>query len=111
MSVVVHQVGSLGGLVTGMAELEQSLLTILRTPEGAVPGRPTFGTRLRELLDLPVSVMRPRAMREVTRAVRLHEPRIRVVGVTVLERAPGAPRVLVTWEPSSAGERRTTEVS
>lgn len=113
MSVVVHQIGSVGGLVSGLAELEQSLLTILRTQEGSVPGRPTFGTRIAELLDLPVSVMRPRAVREVRRAVQLHEPRIRVLSVAVVERVsgPGRPRVLISWEPVAGGASRTTELS
>lgn len=64
------------------ARVEQSILIILGTARGERVMRPTFGSRLRELLFAPQNAStRALAARHVTDALRAWEPRIDVLAV------------------------------
>lgn len=93
------KLGSPGQRVDALDELEQSLRTVLVTPVQSVPGRPGFGSRLFELVDEPVSTLRPAVVREVVRALAVSEPRLRPLGVDPVQVAPGHLEVEVTWHP------------
>ena len=103
--------GSPGSRVEGIPELDQTLRIILTTPEGSVPGRPGFGTRIGDIQDAPSLSAKPLVVREVVRAVRVNEPRILVRAVSVHASADGKLRTTIRWAPRSAPtEMQTTEV-
>lgn len=107
-----RKLGGAGEVVTGLEELSQSVRIVLGTQFGSVAGRPDFGTKLSELQDLPENIQRPRAVREVLRALRVSEPRVQVSAVMATQTDAGKVRAQVTWRPVGAlsGASRTTEV-
>lgn len=81
------QIGKSGGI--GLAhltdELEQSIRIILETPVGQRMMRPTFGSRLHELVFQPNDLQTAAtAVRYVEEALAMWEPRIQVVDVQVM---------------------------
>jgi phage baseplate assembly protein W len=74
--------GSPDTIVTGLADIQQAIAIILRTPKGADPHRPAFGSNLRDYLDWPVEQAIPHVVRESVEAIRRWEPRVDVVSVT-----------------------------
>ncbi|MCP8463086.1 GPW/gp25 family protein [Pseudomonas sp. ZM23] len=74
-----------GQPLTGLAHLKQSIEDILTTPLGARRMRPEYGSRLRRMVDLPVTEGWKGAVQaEVARAVGRWEPRIRLQSVQVV---------------------------
>lgn len=70
-----------GGLeyTGGAANIEQSLLHLLRTVQGERVMRPTFGTKARDLVFAPGSVQNLRLLETTVReAIRDFEPRVLV---------------------------------
>jgi phage baseplate assembly protein W len=70
-----------GGLeyTSGAANVEQSLLLLLRTVQGERVMRPTFGTKARDLVFAPGSVQNLRLLETTVReAIRDFEPRVQV---------------------------------
>jgi phage baseplate assembly protein W len=102
--------GSPGELVYGDDELEQSLLIVLKTVMGSVPGRPEFGSKLLDFIDEPVTTVAPGIVREVFRAVKASEPRITVLAATPLSAEPGTVETEVRWKPTNGGATRSTRV-
>lgn len=100
------KLGEPGVRVEGLAELEQSLSIVLTTPEGAVPGRPAFGSRLHELIDAPFAQVRAAAPTEVERAVRVNEPRVVIFETMVSadQAAAGGFVLTVYWRPAADPE-------
>lgn len=95
------KLGEPGARIEGLAELEQSLSIVLTTPVGSVPGRPTFGSRLHELVDQPINVVRARAAQEVRRAVAESEPRIEIIDTAVADATVGGTATCqVYWRPA-----------
>lgn len=82
----------------GLDELRQSVRIVLETPLRSVPGKPEFGSDLFALLDKPITVARPRAIREARRALEQWEPRIEVLAVDAVSDGSRL-RVQVTWRP------------
>ena len=73
--------GAGGGLefTSGAANIEQSLLLLLRTVQGERVMRPTFGTKARDLVFAPGSVQNLRLLETTVReAIRDFEPRVLV---------------------------------
>ena len=71
-------------LTSEQSELEQAIIIILSTPIGARVMRPTFGSRLHELLFEPNNIQTAaQARRYVEEALGMWEPRIRVKNVDV----------------------------
>jgi phage baseplate assembly protein W len=73
----------LGAVVTDADDIGQCIRTILSTPKGSSPHRPTFGSDVHLYVDYPVNSARPHIVREVVDALRNWEPRIDVVKVRV----------------------------
>lgn len=107
------KLGEPGVRVEGLAELEQSLSIVLTTPVGSVPGRPLFGSRLHELIDQPINMVRARAPQEARRAIAQNEPRIEVIDTAVTDAtADGNTVCQVYWRPAGQPDAaaRMTEV-
>jgi uncharacterized protein len=67
------------GYTSGDANIEQSLLLLVRTVQGERVMRPSFGTRARDLLFAPGSVQNLRLLETTVReAIRDFEPRVLV---------------------------------
>jgi Bacteriophage baseplate protein W len=79
----VSQAGAagLGNVVQGVGDVNQCIAIILGTPKGADPLRPTFGANLWQYIDYPIQAAIPAIAREITEAVTLWEPRIRLLSV------------------------------
>lgn len=75
------KVGAPNERVEGNDELEQSLMTVLKTPLDSVPGRRNFGSKLHRIVDMPAQDARPAAISEVKRCVLACEPRVKVIDV------------------------------
>jgi phage baseplate assembly protein W len=68
-------------VVQGIDDINQCIAIILATPRGADYLRPTFGADLWQYIDQPITQSMPHLVREVTEALTLWEPRIKVVSV------------------------------
>jgi phage baseplate assembly protein W len=79
----VHWQPALGGLgiVEDVADIDQAIRVILRTPKGSDPHRPEFGSNLHLYLDTPVNRVVPHLVRESVEAIRDNEPRCELVKV------------------------------
>jgi phage baseplate assembly protein W len=67
------------GYTSGDANIEQSLLLLVRTVQGERVMRPSFGTRARDLVFAPGSVQNLRLLETTVReAIRDFEPRVLV---------------------------------
>lgn len=101
------------GVVTGLADIHQSIRVILKTRKGTVPHRPEFGSNLHLYLDWPQNRVKPYLVRE-SRAAIHHptegEPRAEVVEVEVVH-ALGRVLLLVRWRPKGGVALEATEVA
>jgi uncharacterized protein len=98
------------GFVDGDAGVEQSLVLLLKTAVGERVMRPRFGTRAPQLVFAPASTANLKALeRSVRDAVRDHEPRVRLVDVTVTQ-DPADP-VRVDVEVTYTVRRSNTRLS
>jgi phage baseplate assembly protein W len=93
------KLGAIGEVVEGPADVEQCLQIILTTPKGSDPLRPTFGADLWQYIDYPIDVAIPSLVREVTEAITLWEPRVKLVSVTATPdtTAIGGLLVSIVW--------------
>ncbi|WP_370600597.1 GPW/gp25 family protein [Pseudomonas nitroreducens] len=73
-----------GQPLSGLAHLKQSIEDILGTPLGSRRMCPEYGSRLRRMVDLPVTEGWKGAVQaEVARAIGRWEPRLRLSSVQV----------------------------
>lgn len=80
-------------------ELEQSIFIILTTSPGQRVMRPTFGSRLQELVFAPNnSQTAAQAVRHVEEALGMWEPRIRVIKVDAYPDAKKANHLVIEIE-------------
>ena len=91
-----------GQTVSDEADINQCLNVLLSTPLGSQPLRPLFGCNLHRYLDYPINLARPQIVREIVQAVRLFEPRIRLVRVSVDAVADAALLCSVEWRYTDA---------
>ena len=71
----------IGNVVQGIADVNQCIRIILTTPKGSDPLRPTFGADLWQYIDFPIQTAIPNIVREVTDAITLWEPRVKLISV------------------------------
>lgn len=102
--------GEPGERVEGLDALEQQLRIVLETPLASVPSRPGFGTKLFELLDEPVTTMKPAMVKEVLRTTAVNLPNLKVLAVEQGYSDAGRVEVAVKWQPvdESTAPRTTT---
>ncbi|MCG9079483.1 GPW/gp25 family protein [Laribacter hongkongensis] len=84
LSDSLHWQPALGsfGIVETLADIDQAIRVILRTPMGSDPHRPDFGSNLHLSLDYPVNQAVPHVVRETVEAIQQWEPRCNLVKVT-----------------------------
>ncbi|MHB8383325.1 MAG: GPW/gp25 family protein [Candidatus Binataceae bacterium] len=103
------KLGSIGQMVQGVADVDQCVAIILTTPLGSDPLRPTFGCDIWRYLDHPISEALPAIVRELTVALTLWEPRIKLLAITaapVLDTTTQSGAhldVSVTWQLNLSG--------
>ena len=83
LSDSLHWQPALGsfGIVETLADIDQAIRVILRTPMGSDPHRPDFGSNLHLYLDYPVNQAVPHVVRETVEAIQQWEPRCELVKV------------------------------
>lgn len=87
-------------LVSGAEEIDQAIRIILLTPRGQRPRRPTFGSRLHELVFAPNNLaIMALARHYVEEALAMWEPRITVRTVEIAsEQHSEGERLLISIE-------------
>jgi len=108
------QIGRHGGLslTTEVDEIQQAIRIILTTVPGERVMRPTFGSRLHELVFAPVNAETlALAKRYVEEALKMWEPRIHLVSVVVepnhQNHQQGALLIALDYEIKATYDRRT----
>jgi uncharacterized protein len=76
------KLGEVGAVVEGVADIDQSIRTILTTPKGSLPFQPDFGSDLWRYLDWPMAQARPHIVRHAVEAIAMWEPRVEVTEVS-----------------------------
>ncbi len=97
-------------LTSGHSEIEQAIGIILATPVGRRVMRPTFGSRLHELVFAPNnSYTAAQVRRMVEEALGMWEPRINVIDIDVRPHGDEAQCLLieVTYEIKATHDRRS----
>ncbi|CDF81947.1 Conserved hypothetical protein [Pseudomonas knackmussii B13] len=85
-----------GQPLSGLAHLKQSIEDILSTPLGSRRMRPEYGSRLRRMVDLPLTEGWKSAVQaEVAYALGRWEPRIRLQSVKVVAVLGGSVTLLL----------------
>src|ERR1700736_248683 len=103
------ELGIIGSVVQGIADVEQCLAIIVTTPRGSDPLRPTFGADIWRYIDNPISVAIASIVREVSAAIAMWEPRVTVQAVRVSpaddkgSQSGAHLNVSVTWHLRIAG--------
>lgn len=103
------------GIVSGVADIEQSIQFILSTYRGDVPLRPEFGSRIHDYIDRPSNTIKAHLSREI-RAALEHptegEPRARFDGLDLVTDGDGAGQVsmVVNWSLAGTAQRYQTKV-
>ncbi|HWN56873.1 MAG TPA: GPW/gp25 family protein [Methylomirabilota bacterium] len=98
------QLGAIGGVVQGIADVEQCLGIIVTTPRGSDPLRPTFGADIWRYIDFPIDEALPAIVSELTSAITIWEPRVNLISVTAQPVNDGGTQsgahldVTLTWQ-------------
>lgn len=108
-----------GNVARGLADVDQCIRIICTTPKGADPLRPTFGADIWKYIDFPINSAIPSIVREITDAITLWEPRVKLLSITgapiVTGGQAGAQMLLtIEWElalESAIAISRTTTLS
>lgn len=104
------RLGTLGGIVDGVEDLEQCLRVVVLTPKGSVPHDPEFGADIYRYLDRPLAAVRGAIVREVIEAVRYGEPRVQLLSVALSpdDAATGTIALTLEWTvPGLAGTQQS----
>ncbi|QLP96147.1 MAG: phage baseplate protein [Rhodoblastus sp.] len=73
----------LGEVVVGLDDVEQSILTVVLTEKGSVPGQPEKCCRLAPYIDRRPAIAIPNISREIFDAIAIWEPRVVVDRVAI----------------------------
>ena len=98
------QLGAIGGVVQGIADVEQCLGIIVTTPRGSDPLRPTFGADIWRYIDFPIDEALPAIVSELTSAITIWEPRVNLISVAAQPVNDGGTQsgahldVTLTWQ-------------
>ena len=111
------ELGRIGGVVQGIADVEQCLGIIVTTPRGSDPLRPTFGADIWRYIDFPIDVALPAIVRELTSAITTWEPRVNLISVTAQPVNDGSTQsgahldVTLTWQLALGGAPSPTQIT
>ena len=75
--------GTPGGVVEGLRDIDQAIRIVLTTPKGSDAHRPDFGSDLHLYIDWPTNRVTPHLVRESVDAIRRWETRVSIVQVQV----------------------------
>lgn len=78
-----QKINSIGEVVEGAEEINQSIAIILTTKKGSDPHRPDFGSDIYLYLDYPVNEISAHIIREATDSITKWESRITINSITV----------------------------
>ncbi len=98
------ELGTIGGVVQGIADVEQCLGIIVTTPRGSDPLRPKFGADIWRYIDFPIDEALPAIVSELTSAITMWEPRVNLISVTARPVTDGGTQsgahldVTLTWQ-------------
>jgi len=107
-SLALERRGGIGQVVEGIDDVSQCIEIILTTPKGSDPLRPTFGADLWQFIDYPINAAIPAIVRELTEAITLWEPRVKLIAIkagVVRDGAQAGAQLLIsiTWELKLGG--------
>jgi phage baseplate assembly protein W len=111
------ELGTIGSVVQGIADVEQCLGIIVTTPRGSDPLRPTFGADIWRYIDFPIDVALPAIVRELTSAITTWEPRVNLISVTAQPVNDGSTQsgahldVTLTWQLALGGAPSPTQIT
>ncbi len=111
------ELGTLGGVVQGIADVEQCLGIIVTTPRGSDPLRPTFGADIWRYIDFPIDEALPAIVRELTSAITTWEPRVNLISVTAQPVNDGSSQsgahldVTLMWQLKLGGAPSTVQTT
>lgn len=77
------KINSIGDVVEGAEDINQSIAIILMTRKGSDPHRPTFGSNIHLYIDYPVNEASANIIRETTDAITEWETRITLNSVYI----------------------------
>lgn len=101
------QLGTYGQLVSGDADIEQSIGIILGTLAGSVPFNDDYGVPWLDVIDKPIGQAAPIVVGSAQRALEKYEPRITVKRIEPVPQEDGL-KVRVHWVPRQGGAERST---
>ena len=86
-----------GKIVQGEADINQSIINILKTVKGTNPLNPLFGCDAMLQIDLPINTVVPTMTQSIIEALTLFEPRINVTGVLNTFNASGTVSFIIKY--------------
>lgn len=104
------KLNDVGGVAEGVEDISQCIATILNTPKGTDPHRPTFGSDILKYIDYPVNVAKPNIIRETIDAITLWETRVQVNSVLFSVEESNV-KIKVQWTLKGSSTKGTTEVT
>ncbi len=104
------KLNGIGDVAEGVEDINQCIATILNTPKGSDPHRPTFGSDILKYIDYPVNIAKPNIIRETIDTITLWETRITVNSVLVDIQNEHL-KIKVQWTLKSASTKGTAEVT
>ncbi|MBR6127888.1 GPW/gp25 family protein [bacterium] len=103
------KLNGIGDVAEGVEDINQCIATILNTPKGSDPHRPTFGSNIYKYVDYPINTAKPNVIRETIDAITLWEQRINVNSV-IVEIEYEHLYIKVEWTLKSTNTKGTAEV-
>ena len=100
----------IGDVAEGVEDINQCIATILNTPKGSDPHRPTFGSNIYKYIDYPVNVAKANIIRETIDAISEWETRVQVNSVIYSVEESNV-KIKVQWTLKGTSTKGSTEVT
>ena len=100
----------IGSVAEGVEDINQCIATILNTPKGTDPHRPTFGSNIYKYIDYPVNIAKANIIRETIDAISMWETRVKVNSVIYSVENSNV-KVKVQWTLNGTKTKGSTEVT
>ena len=100
----------IGDVAEGVEDINQCIATILNTPKGSDPHRPTFGSNIYKYIDYPVNVAKANIIRETIDAISEWETRVQVNSVIYSVEESNV-KLKVQWTLKSSNTKGIAEVN